>query len=618
MYISTFYSFKGGVGRTMALVNVAVDLARRGKRVLVVDFDLEAPGLDTFDLPRPDGPTLGVVDFVRHYLQTKQAPDARAYLYESPDIGQDGGGLWIMPSGAPEETYSQRLSEIDWRDLYEQHDGYLLFEDLKLQWEQSINPDYVLIDSRTGHTDVGGICTRQLPHAVVVLFFPNEQNLRGLTKVVRDIRAEETGPREKMITLHFVMSNVPDIDDEDQILARILKSFAVELDFEDDPMVIHRYQSLSLLNQSIFTMDRPQSRLAIEYRTLVEAIRFYNIGDRDSALKHIRSLRSEYDRIDRTPLDRESIVLLHDIEDTHSNDGEVLFELGRLYDILDDPVEAKTLFDQSIALKYTCPEVYISRMNVWLSDYNDHDKAVQDALRAIEFTEISVDHFDDALELLKESPTHLERVIECRAIKSMSIDGRIHVARNLNEQVLHARLSSDILLSILSTQGLSLEQLLAARDALIPASMALGRYTDVIDLIAAQGAEISGESIDYAFHLGMATWGVSNSIDPEYFERVLESRDTELADDSQPGLLQRIAISHWAVGEIDEAMRLARGIRRMSKESWHFRFSFWRYLDVTSKEFEQDIDELIALVGGDSGVKPRFMLPQDSPTLRLQ
>jgi len=42
LYVITFYSFKGGVGRTMALVNTAAELARRGRKVLVVDFDLEA------------------------------------------------------------------------------------------------------------------------------------------------------------------------------------------------------------------------------------------------------------------------------------------------------------------------------------------------------------------------------------------------------------------------------------------------------------------------------------------------------------------------------------------------------------------------------------------------
>ena len=69
MYITTFYSFKGGVGRTMALVNATVALAKRGRRVLVVDFDLEAPGLDTFDLFRSPKPVPGVIDWCfRHQL----------------------------------------------------------------------------------------------------------------------------------------------------------------------------------------------------------------------------------------------------------------------------------------------------------------------------------------------------------------------------------------------------------------------------------------------------------------------------------------------------------------------------------------------------------------------
>ena len=44
----TFYSYKGGVGRTMALANIAVLLSKRGKKVLVVDWDLEAPGLHEY------------------------------------------------------------------------------------------------------------------------------------------------------------------------------------------------------------------------------------------------------------------------------------------------------------------------------------------------------------------------------------------------------------------------------------------------------------------------------------------------------------------------------------------------------------------------------------------
>ncbi len=46
--VVTFYSFKGGVGRTQALADVAVLLARYGHRVLMVDWDLEAPGLESY------------------------------------------------------------------------------------------------------------------------------------------------------------------------------------------------------------------------------------------------------------------------------------------------------------------------------------------------------------------------------------------------------------------------------------------------------------------------------------------------------------------------------------------------------------------------------------------
>ena len=68
--IVTFYSFKGGTGRTMALANVAWILAANGERVLIADWDLESPGLDRFFQPFMDlgvAQKPGVVDFIRTY-----------------------------------------------------------------------------------------------------------------------------------------------------------------------------------------------------------------------------------------------------------------------------------------------------------------------------------------------------------------------------------------------------------------------------------------------------------------------------------------------------------------------------------------------------------------------
>src|SRR5438309_1920072 len=75
VHVITFYSFKGGVGRTMALVNVAADLVRRGRKVLVVDFDLEAPGLETYKRLRPPKPHRGIVEYVTKFRRTKEVPD---------------------------------------------------------------------------------------------------------------------------------------------------------------------------------------------------------------------------------------------------------------------------------------------------------------------------------------------------------------------------------------------------------------------------------------------------------------------------------------------------------------------------------------------------------------
>src|SRR5207245_60648 len=99
------YSFKGGVGRTMSLVNVGAALAAAGRRVLLVDFDLEAPGIPTFELFAAVTETAGVVDYVSEYISSGAAPDVKQFITTSPVwSGNKGGGIWLMPAGRPEPS----------------------------------------------------------------------------------------------------------------------------------------------------------------------------------------------------------------------------------------------------------------------------------------------------------------------------------------------------------------------------------------------------------------------------------------------------------------------------------------------------------------------------------
>ena len=632
MYVTTFYSFKGGVGRSMALANVAAELAQRGRRVLAVDFDLEAPGLDTFDLPRPSSIVPGVVDFVGEYLATGQAPEVDKFIFESPGVGHDDGGLWIMPAGAQVDTYANVLASIDWGELYEQHDGYLLFEDLKEQWRECVKPDYVLIDSRTGHTDVGGICTRQLPDAVAILFFPNAQNLRGLTQVVRDIRAEARVPGKSEIVLHFVMSNVPDLDDEEEILAKTISSFKKDLEFHE-PLIIHRYDSLSLLNQVIFTKDRPRSRLAKEYQSIVDEIMSRNLKDRYGALNFLENMapplglpssrrswgisRSRgrhplrWRRMSREtwPRSRQAEIdeNLNTIRKSHWDDGRVLFRLGSYRFWEGQPEEAAELFDRSIEAGYRDPEVYLSRAQIRQQEFEDPDSARADAAIVINSPNSEPDQVLEALNIVGRD--NLDKADDLTGLYSRSPVDRITIAEQLNGSRAEARIAMAMLTPLLNETGLSVEEAESARHLVALSSIAVGDFSTAIDSIEGQEPERQPMNVANTFNYGIALWGSTGEIVREPFERVIHLDRVESNQDPGPNRLQCMALAHWAVGNEQEAQGLAEGAIREIRSLGGHEFSCWRYLRVPKSEFEGDVGELMRLISGDSSVKPRFLVP---------
>ena len=605
MYVTTFYSFKGGVGRTMALVNAAFELARRGRRVLTVDFDLEAPGLDTFDIFPSKNRIPGIIDFVREYLVSGQAPEVGKFVGKSPDFGDCGGGLWVMPSGAQKETYAADFSQIDWGELYEKRDGYLLFEDLKVQWEHVIRPDYVLIDSRTGHTDTGGICTRQLPDAVAIFFFPNEQNLRGLTKVVRDIRSETSEARKKKIDLHFVMSNVPDLDDEDKILESKIDAFQNRLGFRREPMVVHRYDSLSLLNQMVFTKDRPKSRLAKEYREVVQEIVRHNLADRDGALDDIRRMGRRWRRRwreDESPQKMEEQLLY--IENEHSDDGEVLFNLGMIREETRQLEQAGLLFDRAIKAGYDEVEVYLHRAHVRAA-CNDADGASEDALRVLQSDRATPFVVGEALRLVR--PDHSVDIAESAAVAAFDSDDRIWLATKLCESPEAIKSAVSILQPIVRDDSLSEEKRASARKALAMAYIGIGEFTEAVTLFRHGGRDVGDMDIQSAFNYGMALWGKTGAVIREPFARTVELDQLDSSKQSKdPNYFQCLAVANWAVGDAATASEFVRrsqeGLPRSSLQ-----FSCWRYYRVAAKKFGDDLHEIIALIGGDTSRVPRFI-----------
>jgi len=198
--IITFYSYKGGTGRSMALANVAWLLASAGKRVLTIDWDLEAPGLHRYFEPFLDDKTLenstGLIDFVLDFASAavtndpaNRTPDwfvsfANILLHAVSihwDFANDGA-LHFVPAGRQDAAYGSRVNSFDWPRFYEKLGGGIVIEAMKKLIRNEY--DYVLVDSRTGVSDTSGVCTVQMPDELVACFTLNRQSIYGASAAV--------------------------------------------------------------------------------------------------------------------------------------------------------------------------------------------------------------------------------------------------------------------------------------------------------------------------------------------------------------------------------------------------------------------------------------------------
>jgi cellulose biosynthesis protein BcsQ len=607
MQVVTFYSFKGGSGRTMALVNVGVELARAGRRVLLVDFDLEAPGLDTFNLPRPQSDVPGLVDYVSEYLHTGVAPDFESFAYKSPLVGLDKGQLWIMPSGKQDDFYARRLSSIDWRELYEKKDGYLLFENLKSQWQAVLQPDYVLIDSRTGHTDVGGICTRHLPDSVVVLFFPNEQNRRGLEKVVKEIRLEETGPRKKSIQLHFVIANVPDLDDEEQILAGMIKRLKNSLAYDELAAVIHHYNSLMLLNQSVFTLDRPNSRLAQEYRNLTNAIKRSNAEDREGALEFLSGIGSRsFRRKDATPA---GVVetRIEAIQQRHASDGEVLRALARVRRRQHRIDEAIALLDQATAAGLSDAELLLARAELHVMK-NNNEAAVADLTRVLEMSEVTDLQVSVAVRLLADLDVPiLNRLPSSLALSTLDFEAQLAVSKELFFSRESLAVAVELLRSVALRHDLKRHQHDHVKLDLSLCLIGLGHFQEAMTTISPTRPDPKLLDVPDAFNYAMAEWGQTKLSPTDLFARVVELDKEE--KQSGPNYDQCLSIALHAIGDSNKASQRLSEARQQMMTLPRLEFSAWRYLRVDPAQFMRDLDAIDEMIHGGQ-LLPEFIQQQ--------
>ena len=632
MYVATFYSYKGGVGRTLAMVNVAYELAASGQKVLVVDFDLEAPAIHSGtwrthreDLPRGEGQASsthpGVVEYVGRFMKTMRAPRAEDHIVDATPEGCEGK-IALMPSGALNDDYGRRLSAIDWNELYLKYDGYVMFEDLREQWRM-LGYDYVLLDSRTGVTDVGGICTRHLPDAVVMMFRPDDQSLRGTAGVADAIRNERPAPGRDRVRLHFVMAAIPDVDDEDGILERLRERFLRRLKIPEFParplLEIRHYPSMDLLQQPIYTRARPRTKLARSFQELTKRIRSANIGDRDGVLERLKRIHELQDDVGVLDTIRRhypnDLAVLGGLADAYKSVGLPNVAIGLLEEIAKlGGLSFRQLFTLAELRHYTGDRRGSLRsLTDFFQDAHTTDRQSDDGYRfgrrAFALLEILAKG-EDRAGYIDRSPT----IAHWPAVQ------RANVAIRLDRSRRERQVQVKILASVLSGDEGSPRERGSWASKLAFARVAVGDFPHAAEYYRSALSE--DRAIEDAFNLAMAKWGHSGVVGIDDFRRVLDLREEENTqeerrhDPNDPSYLQAIALAEWFAGQGDEARQhLAEARQRLSAATEpparprpHHRsaVSCWSYTRVSASTFIEHCDEIGRLFDGHD-VKPVFM-----------
>ncbi len=201
----TFYSFKGGVGRTTALTHVAAILAMRGLKVVAVDLDLEAPGLSTAFNLKPQ-PKYGIVDYFyeRSYLPEGIEPQISiAEIFSEVKITNATGRLFVVPAGSLNLDYVSKVDDLKATTVIDGDKS--LWSIFKLEITEQLNPDIILIDSRTGINQWGALSLIEAADEAIIFLFPNEQNKQGIELLLQSLQSL------KNLSINFVFSPVPDI-----------------------------------------------------------------------------------------------------------------------------------------------------------------------------------------------------------------------------------------------------------------------------------------------------------------------------------------------------------------------------------------------------------------------
>jgi MinD-like ATPase involved in chromosome partitioning or flagellar assembly len=246
-HIISIHSFRGGTGKSNLTANLAALLATAGRRVAVVDTDIQSPGLHIL-FGRPGA---AIEHSLNDYLWGR-AEIQEAAIDVSDQLGPGAGKLFLVPS-------SVNSGEIA-RVLREGCDPRALTSGLR-KLTRALDLDLLLIDTHPGLNEET-LLSIALSHALLIVLRPDQQDYEG-TGVTVEVASALDVPR-----MLIAVNKVPATFDEDQVRERVAQAYGRPV----AAVIPHADEVMSLASGGLFALRFPEHPIAARMREIAASL----------------------------------------------------------------------------------------------------------------------------------------------------------------------------------------------------------------------------------------------------------------------------------------------------------------------------------------------------------
>ena len=253
--IISIHSFRGGTGKSNTTANLAALLAADGKRVGIVDTDIQSPGIHILFGLEPDEITHSLNDFLADKCTIKQA----AYDVSS-NINKNGKtkttlpdqSLYLIPS-------SLNVGEIT-RIIREGYDTALLTEGL-YQFVDELQLDLLLIDTHPGLNEET-LLSVAISNVLVIILRPDQQDYQGTAVTVEVARMLDV---ERIM---LVVNKAPQAFKPELLKKRVEKTYNCPV----AAIIPHSDELMALASAGIFSLRFPNHPVTDIYKKITATL----------------------------------------------------------------------------------------------------------------------------------------------------------------------------------------------------------------------------------------------------------------------------------------------------------------------------------------------------------